>query len=172
MSRAMRRPVAMSIGETPGLAETVTFATAAPAAAELPASALERAGMPASTSAHREEPRRSQGTGADRAGARRAQAGPDEREARTQPPALGSGGLTEQDQDRAPRAHDRERTEQRHLGPELGRLRCDQERREEADADGIDPPGDPAPSGTVFGSVIMNERKMKTSGERISTRQK
>ena len=57
-------------------------------------------------------------------------------------PAPPAGGLGEQHQHRPRRADDRQRGEDSHLGAELGRLRREQQRREQADRDGVDPAPD------------------------------
>ncbi len=116
-------------------------------------------------------PRRRRGEDAPRRRLRacRAQAGCG---ARTQPPIAGRpdparlrrrmASLAEDDQ-RPGGAHDRERPEQSHLRPELGLHRRDQQRAEKADRDRVDPPATRG-LGRGAGSVIMNERKMNTSG--------
>ena len=70
------------------------------------------------------------------------------------------------------RAGDRERREERHLGRELGALRRDQERREQARCRRRRARRPKRPLGIVFGSVIMKKRKTRSSGEVTSTHQK
>ena len=73
-------------------------------------------------------------------------------------------------EERTSRAHDDQAAEQGDLGPELIGLRRHQERAGHATRR-PNTTRPTRPAGTVFGSVIMKNRKISTSGEVTITRQ-
>ena len=74
-------------------------------------------------------------------------------------------------EERAARADDGQTAEERHLRAELVRLRRHEQRARDGDEEAEHDPTASAPDGTVFGSVIMKNRKIRTSGDVTITRQ-